>query len=176
MAWPEYSPAKAKKLLAEYGKPVKFTLDIISIKTISTIAQSLQAQWKAVGVDVTIKVGPRGPSYNRGITSGKYDFWWFNYGSNIDPSVVAINFHSKSKSNYYKVNDPAIDAALDKLQNAKGDAARMKASCDYQKILVDQVRYYPFRTAVISFGFNNRIGGIKKPNSNGYKAHRGWIK
>ncbi|MFP6710550.1 MAG: ABC transporter substrate-binding protein [Rhodospirillales bacterium] len=176
MNWPEYNPAKAKKLIAEYGKPVKITLNIISINTISVIAQALQAQWKAVGIDVTIKVGPRGPSYNRGITSGKYNIWWTNFGNNVDPSVVAINFHSKSKSNFYKVKDPAIDAAIDKLLSAKGHSARMKASCDYQKILVDQVRYYPFRTAVISFGFNNRVGGMQKPMSNGYKAHRTWIK
>ena len=176
MPWPEYNPEKAKKLLAEYGKPVKFTLNIISIKTISLVAQSLQAQWKVVGVDASIKVGPRGPSYNRGIASGKYDIWWTNFGNNVDPSVVAINFHSKSKSNFYKVKDPAIDAALDKLQNANGKAARLKASCAYQKLLVKQVRYYPFRNAVISVGFSNRIGGMQKPMSNGFKAHRAWIK
>ncbi|MBT5428423.1 MAG: ABC transporter substrate-binding protein [Rhodospirillaceae bacterium] len=176
MPWPEYSPEKAKKLLAEYGKPVKFELNIISIKTISLVAQSLQAQWKAIGVDASIKVGPRGPSYNRGITSGKYDIWWTNFGNNVDPSVVAINFNSKSKSNFYKVNDSAIDEALNKLRNAKGKAARLKASCNYQKLLVEQVRYYPFRNAVISVGFSNRIGGMQKPMSNGFKAHRAWIR
>lgn len=176
MPWPEYNLDKAKQLLAAYGKPVKFDLNIISIRTISTVAEAMQSMWKKAGVDIEIKVGPRGPAYNRNIVSGKYDVWWTNLGNNVDPSVVATYFHSKNKSNFYKVNDPAVDQAIATLQKAKGQDARRAASCAYQKLLVEQLRYLPIRTAVISFGVSNRIGGIKKPNSNQYKAHRGWVK
>lgn len=175
MPWPEFNPEKAKQLLAEYGKPVKFTLNIISIRTISTIAQAIQAMWRKVGVDVDVKTGPRGPSYNRNITSGKYNVWWTNLGNNVDPSVVATYFHSKNRANFYKVNDPAVDQAIVKLRKAKGQEARFAASCAYQKLLVEQLRYMPIRTAVISFGVSKRVKGIKKPNSNQYKAHRAWV-
>ena len=174
--WPEFSPEKARALVKDYGKPIKFTINVHPAPTNVRTGEAMQVMWKRVGIDVTIKVGVRGPARNRNIRGGKFKFWWTNLGSNVDPSVVALYFHSKDRANYYKVKDAAVDAAIARVKKAKSRQERFAASCDYQKLLVDQLRYIPIRTALFATAHRNHLGGVIRPNSNQLKAHRVWIK
>lgn len=174
--WPEFNPDKARALVKDYGKPLKFTLNVQPSRVNVQTAEAMQSMWKKVGIDVTVKPGVRGPQRNRNIRSGKFKFWWTNLGSNVDPSVVALYFHSKDRANYYKVKDAAVDAAIARVKKAASRNERYAASCDYQKLLVDQLRYIPVRTALFATGHRNHLGGVIRPNSNQMEAHRVWIK
>ena len=135
--WAPRDPAAASKLIAAYkkdtSKPVKATIFTPPLRDLQRVVEAMQQMWKKVGTDITIKAGPRGPSFGRNIQAGRYDFWWANFGQNADPSLLGLNFHSKNRSNLYKVNSPKIDAAIDKLLSARGRDARYAASCAYQQ-------------------------------------------
>ena len=52
--YPNYDPEKAKKLLADYGKPVKIKLSIANSPVAVLSAQVLQQMWKKVGIETEI--------------------------------------------------------------------------------------------------------------------------
>ena len=173
--FPEYDVAKAKALLADYGKPVKMTLNIVGLRDLLRVGEAYQAYWKEAGFDVDVKPGGRGPQWGRAVASGKFDFWWNNYGANNDPSIVGNAFHSKSKSNIYGINDPKIDAALAKVKDARGRDARFKASCDLQRLLVEQLRILPWEQRGVTVVFQPHVKGVIKPLSIFPKYQRVWL-
>ena len=174
-AWPEYNPEKAKALLADYGKPVKFTLNIVGLRDLIRVAETFQAYWKEVGVEVVVKPGPRGPQWARAVQSGKFDVWWNNYGANADPSLVAMNFHSKSRANIYKVNDPGVDKAIDAMKAARGKDARYKASCNLQKVLADQIRWLGWEQGDVTVAMWPYVKGLPRPINIWPKYYRVWL-
>ena len=174
--WPEYNPAKAKALLKDYGKPVKFTLNIVGLKDLIRVAEAFQAYWKEVGVKVTVKPGPRGPQWARAVMSKKFDAWWNNYGINPDPSMVGMNFHSKSRANIFRFKDPVIDAAIAKMKAARGRDARYKASCNLQKSLVDQARILLWEQPKITVAFQPYVKNVIPPLAvQNVKYQRVWL-
>lgn len=52
---PDYNPEKARQLLAEYGKPVRLELNTLQGSNYVAATQLIQQQWKAVGIESTIK-------------------------------------------------------------------------------------------------------------------------
>ncbi len=137
LEFPEYNPEKAQALLDDYGKSVGGTLNIVGLRDLIRVGEAHQAYWREAGIDVEVKPGGRGPQWARAVASGSFDFWWHNYGDNHDPSLVGNAFHSKSKANIYGINDPEIDAALDNVTAARGRDARLEASCELQRLLVE---------------------------------------
>ena len=174
-AWPEYNPEKAKALLADYGKPVKFTLNIVGLRDLIRVAETFQAYWKEVGVEVDVKPGPRGPQWARAVQSGKFDVWWNNYGANADPSLVAMNFHSKSRANIYKVNDPEVDKAVGAMKAARGKDARYKASCNLQQVLADQIRWLGWEQGDVTVAMWPYVKGLPRPINIWPKYYRVWL-
>ena len=125
--YPEYDPAKAKALLKDYGKPVKFTFTTSSNPRFIILAQLYQGFWKKVGIDVDVKVLPEGASYNRLITGGKLDVWWATAAGRPDPSLVMMDLHSANKRSRYRTNNPRVDAAIEETRKAIRKPDRAKA-------------------------------------------------
>jgi len=173
--WPEYNPAKAKALLKDYGKPVKFTLNIVGLRDLIRVGEAHQAYWKEVGVTVAVKPGPRGPQWARAVMSKKFDVWWENYGDNSDPSLIGMIFHSKHKGNRYRIKDPKIDAAIAKVKAARGRDARHKASCDFQQVLADQARFTIWEQGQVNLAFRPYVKNVIAPNNIWPKYQRIWL-
>ncbi len=173
--FPEYNPEKAKALLKEYGKPVKFTLNIVGLRDLIRVGEAFQAYWKAVGVEVAVKPGPRGPQWARAVQSRKFDVWWHNYSFNADPSLVAMNFHSKSRANIFRLKDPEVDAAIDAVKAARGRDARMKASCHLQKTLVDKALILPWEQGDVTLAYWPHVKNVIRPLSIHPKYQRIWL-
>jgi len=173
--YPEYNPAKAKALLKEYGKPVKMTLNIVALRDLIRVGEAYQAYWKESGFDVTVKPGGRGPKWGRAVASRKFNFWWHNYAANNDPSLVGMIFHSKSRANLMQINDPKIDAAIAKVKAARGRADRLKASCEFQRLLVEQVRILPWEQRGVTVVFQPYVKNVIKPLSIFPKYQRIWL-
>ncbi|MDC0196693.1 ABC transporter substrate-binding protein [Gammaproteobacteria bacterium] len=171
----DYNPGKAKALLKEYGKPVKITLVSNPLRGLVRVSEAFQAYWKEVGIDVTIKPGPRGPQLKRLIASKKYDFWFDNFGDNSDPSLVGMAYHSKHKGNRYSIKDSKIDAAIAKVKAARGRDARHKASCDYQQVIADQARFLIWEQAKVVLAFRPYVKNVIAPNNIYPKYQRVWL-
>jgi peptide/nickel transport system substrate-binding protein len=173
--FPKYDVAKAKALLKEYGKPIKTTLNIVALRDLIRVGEAYQAYWKEAGIEVAVKPGGRGPKWGRAVASGKFDFWWHNYQANNDPSLVGMIFHSKSRANLMKINDPEIDAAIAKVKAARGRTDRHKASCDFQRLLVKQVRILPWEQRGVTVVFQPYVKNVIKPLSIFPKYQRVWL-
>ena len=171
----EYNPEKARALLKDYGKPVKFVLNMVPLRSLIRVAEAYQSYWKEVGVEAAIKPGPRGPQWRRAIMAKKFDVWWENYGNNADPSVVGMIFHSKHKANRYRIKDGAIDAAITKVKAARGKEARLKASCDFQQILAKQARFILWKQAKINLAFRHHVKNVIPSNTIFPKYQRVWL-
>lgn len=178
--WPPMDPAAAKKLVNEYveekGKPVKATIVMPPLRDLQRVGEAMQAQWKKVGIDITIKSGPRGPANGRNIQNGRYDFWWANFGQNADPSLLMLNFHSQHRNNFYQLKDAKVDAAIDNLLAARGRDERYAASCAYQQELVDQSRFLVWELPARIIAFRKHVKNIPTPHALQIEFHRFTVK
>ncbi|MBL6864260.1 MAG: ABC transporter substrate-binding protein [Rhodospirillales bacterium] len=173
--WPEYNPEKARALLKEYGKPIKFTLNMVGLKDLLRVAEAHQAYWKEVGVEVTIKPGPRGPQWGRAVQSGKFDVWWENYGDTTDPSLVGMIMHSKHKGNRYKIKNAKVDAAIANVKAARGRDARLKASCDFQQVIADQALFNIWEQGKVNLAYLPYVKNVIPANNIWPKYQRVWL-
>jgi ABC-type transport system substrate-binding protein len=175
--WPEYNPAKAKALLKDYGKPIKAVLNHFPVTHVGRSAEAVAVMWRKVGVQATAKKGGRGPAYLRPLLTGKFDLFTFVGGLTPDPALVAAYYHSKHPSNkMFKIKDPKVDAALIKLGNARGKAARHAASCEYQQLLVDQQRYIGWDVLSENVAYRTHVKGVVRPFSTVYDPHKYAVK
>jgi peptide/nickel transport system substrate-binding protein len=70
-----YDPAKAKQLLAQAGYPNGFSFTLVEQPAVDSgdlLAQALAANWKSIGVNVTIKTTPSFSAYVTLLLSKKY--------------------------------------------------------------------------------------------------------
>lgn len=178
--WPAHDPAAAKALIEAYkkdtGNPVKATIFTPPLRDLQRVVEAMQQMWRRAGMDIAIKAGPRGPGFARNIQSGKYQFWWANFGQNADPSLLALNFHSKHRANFYKVNSPKIDGAIDALLQARGRDARYAASCAYQQTLVDESRFLVWELPARIVSFRKGVKDIRTPHALPIEYHRMSVK
>ena len=125
-----FDPAKAKKLLDDAGwklgsGPIRqkngqdLQILLATFRSPWTeIAQAMQAQLRDVGIDLKVQVMERAPylDYVRGYKHNMAA----TSSTAIDPDgVLRVCYHSKNRttgSNFSNVNDPALDALLEKGQ------------------------------------------------------------
>lgn len=178
IAYPEYSPEKAKALLAEVGEPIpKLELWTYNIPSWKQAVEIIQAMWSEVGVESEIKVGGRGPTgVVFQIQSGKTATWMDVRGSLVHPTVFNMNFHSADKGNFWKLNSPEIDAAIDAVQAARNDEELKKAHCAFEQVKTDVVPYIPISYAPAALIANANVGGVVPPNDVVLGYHKLWIK
>jgi peptide/nickel transport system substrate-binding protein len=128
--YPEYDPAKAQSLLKEYGKPVKLTLQVPAFPIGALIGELYQSYWKKVGVETEISQVQIGPSYLGSVFAGKYQAVLWDSPDLPDPDVqVYAVLHSGSGANVGRVNDPVLDAALERGRVSMDSAVRKAAYC-----------------------------------------------
>jgi ABC-type transport system substrate-binding protein len=132
--YPDYDPAKAQSLLEDYGKPVKLTLQVPAYPIGVLIGELYQSLWKKIGVETEIVQVQIGPSYIGPVFAGKYQAVLWDMPDLPDPDfqVYAV-LHSGSGANIGRVNDPVLDAALDRGRVSMDPAARKSAYCDVAK-------------------------------------------
>ena len=134
---PRYDVAKAKQLIADYGKPVKFTL--LALKGSQELEDATRATieyWKQAGMDVQLQILADLSTYVTDVITGAYDAVGWIGGSIGDPDTITYAlFHSGGSSNYMKYSNPAVDAALDEARGSSDPAQRKKDYADVQQIL-----------------------------------------
>ena len=140
--YPDYDPAKAESLLKDYGKPVKLTLQVPAYPIGVLAGELYQSFWKKVGVDTELSQVTVGPAYLGSVFAGKYQAVLWDSPDLPDPDyqVYAV-LHSGSGANVGRVNDPALDSALERGRVSMDPAVRQSAYCDVAK---EMDKFVPF--------------------------------
>ncbi|HEY8554444.1 MAG TPA: ABC transporter substrate-binding protein [Burkholderiales bacterium] len=112
--WRSYDPEKAKALLAEVGKPVKFTLTAVNNPQSRRMASILQQFMQAVGMEVDIRLVEQSQNVRIGVT-GDYqmDVWRFtDFGGDPD-LVLTYYFGTRTGKPVTRHDASRIDPLLD---------------------------------------------------------------
>ena len=113
MSYPEYSPETAKKLIGEYGKPVKIEYLHTNSLRGREAGQILQQLLKAVGVETVLVPMDVGAIVKK-VYEGSYQMSSWRIPSAPDQGPLLFrNYHSTSKANFSNYANPEMDAFLD---------------------------------------------------------------
>ena len=134
-----YDPERAKKLLADYGKPVQLTMTITATPRGREGGQVFQADMKKIGIDVIIKPVDQTQLVKETIARDfQISGWRIIDYPDVDTQMFA-NFFSKSPINFSGYNNPEADRLLMVGRTNLDEKVRFQAYCDLVKILNDDV-------------------------------------
>ena len=178
IAYPEFNPEKAKKLLAEFGQPIPvLPIWTLNIPAMRKTAEIIQAMWKKVGVESELKVGGRGPTgVVFKIVKGETPTWANPRGSLVHPTVFNMDLHSQSKNNIWRIKSPKLDAAIAKVRAARTDAEIKAAHCAFEQAKTEVVPYMPIQYAPNAIMAQKHVGGVVPPHDPLLGYHRFWRK
>lgn len=143
--FPKYDPAQAKKLLADYGKPVSFVLGISTSPHNALAAQALQEMWKEVGITVQIKQIEQA-RFIRDALTHNFQMSLFRWAGRPDPDLNLYRaFHSKfadeTSSNYTQFTNQKMDELLERGRTTLDQAERQKIYDAASALLAEEVPY-----------------------------------
>jgi ABC-type transport system substrate-binding protein len=138
LGYREYDPEKAKKLIAEYGKPVNLELQITNTPRGKEFGEIIQRMLKEIGVGVTIvplTLGQR----NKRVFAGDYQMtgWHLFDGTDMGPTLYA-NLYSKSALNFSRYQNPEMDRLLTTAQLSTNPKDRQNALCGAARQINDE--------------------------------------
>ncbi|GAY10436.1 ABC transporter substrate-binding protein [Pseudonocardia sp. N23] len=133
--WPAYDPERARQLIADYrasGGDPDFTFSDSNSPGNIQFATFLQAQWMAVGLDVTLKFDDLATLVTTVVQGGQFQMVHWIAGPYENPYPFMFNqFHSGGINNYGRYANPQVDAALDEAAATTDQATRVAA---YQRV------------------------------------------
>ncbi len=142
--YPKHDPARARALLAEYGKPVAFTLLHVNTPEMRHLAQSLQDMFAKVGMRVELLALDQNRLI-QSVVSKQFEASMFRFTGRADPHFNAYGFyHSKfaataPSSNFGSYASPAVDDVLDRGVASADPAERAALYSELARVLVRDV-------------------------------------
>ncbi|MDI2124735.1 ABC transporter substrate-binding protein [Yinghuangia seranimata] len=164
---PGYDPDKARQLLAEYGKPVRLELNTLQGSNYIAATQLIQQQWKAVGVETTIKVNTA-----VGIMQ---DVLQRNYDTSFSPAFMAtttvdaleVAFSSTGRLNLGGYVNKQNDELFGQLGAATDSAAALPIA---RQILTNVSNDVPSIPVVRKTGMFAASAKVHLPAPDGYRV------
>ena len=139
--YPGYDLAKAKKLVEEYGKPIKIKLSINAAPVSTLAAQALQQMWKKAGIETEI-VPYEQVQLVRAAATRDYQVMLYRWAGGADPDKnVHQFFHSKGTVNRVNMNNPDMDKLLDAGRATTDQAERLKIYRQVNNLLAKELPY-----------------------------------
>lgn len=167
---PKYDPAKAKALLAQYGKPVSLTVECIPTPEANSIFQLVQQMWQAVGVKVTLQTEEQG-QYVADIFGHKpYQAACFRTVQFVDPDDLYNTYYTGNSQNVLNYSNPTVDAALDKGRSDPNMADRVAAYHTLQEQLAQDVPGIPLLYDLYGNIYKSTVHGLPVPEANSLGA------
>jgi peptide/nickel transport system substrate-binding protein len=163
--YPKYDPAKAKDLLAAYGKPVTFTLQYNNSPGTQRLAQSLQEMWGQVGMKVELQPVDQNRIVQN-MSSKQFVASLYRFTGRADPHINTYSFfHSKfadvtPSSNYGHYKNPKIDELLEKGVATADPAKRKEIYGELSKILAEDLPYAYLFYVADSIVLSRRVKGV----------------
>ncbi len=131
----EYDPEKAKRLLADYGKPLELEyLHSNSLRGRET-GQIIQQLYKRIGVAIHLKSVDIVTLF-RTVWGGKYQISGYRNRDFPDPGTpLYMVLYSKSPFNFTHYKSPELDRLLHEQRTSIDPSARKKALCDIARMI-----------------------------------------
>ncbi|MFN0182438.1 MAG: ABC transporter substrate-binding protein [Aquabacterium sp.] len=158
--YPKFDPARARKLLAEYGKPVKLKFTVTNMPQSLQTAQLLQAMWKKVGIETEIMPTEQ-LQHVRLAGLRQYQVSLYRWQGGIDPDRnVHGFFHSKGTANRTGMVNPELDRLLDAGRATVDPAERLKIYRQVNNVLARELPYL-FLTYFNNYSLaSSRVEGV----------------
>ena len=174
--YPKHDPEKAKALIKEYGKPVKFTLHSSSLPPFQRMAEVVLQQMRIVGFDATLKVGPRSPvPLLVNVRNDKVKAWIMPGIQLYDAANDEMSLRSGARGNLWRMNSPRIDAAIAKLTHAKGFAARKAALCEFQRVKAEVLPFVALMRSQAAIIMRPHVRGMANPTDGVQNFAKAWL-
>jgi ABC-type transport system substrate-binding protein len=139
--YPGFDLAKAKTLVADYGKPIKIKLVTSSAPASVLAGQALQQMWKKAGIETEL-VPTEGAQAIRNAFAHDYQAMLFRWAGGTDPDKNVYQFfHSKGAINLVKFNDPEMDRLLETGRATTDQGERLKIYRQVNNMLAKQLPY-----------------------------------
>ena len=160
-----YAPEEAKALLEEAGATGEsIEIMITSGSSYNTqIAQLLQAQLGAVGLNVTIATVDT-PTWWDKVTTADYDItpsWWYNETTDPDQAVRWALCGSCGNSSFYSYyENPEVDALVEEAVRETDPAARGELYSEIQRIALEEVAQIPLYYPPYTIAMSDQVEGL----------------
>jgi peptide/nickel transport system substrate-binding protein len=131
--YPEFDVDAAKALVAEYvadGNEPKLTISSAAEPRIQARAEVIQNQLNEIGFDVSIRSVDEATLINEAI-GGDYQANIWSQHAGGEPDAQYIWWHTEQPTNFARIDDPEIDAALDE---GRGEADPAKRKEIYERL------------------------------------------
>lgn len=153
-AYREYDPDKARKLLADYGKPVELEMNHTNTPRGKEAGEIMQRLFKEVGVTLTLTPLAEGQLAKRGI-AGDYQItgWKMRDFDEMGP-LLKSSLHSGNALNFSKYQNPRMDELLLTQEMSTDPKIREKALCGVASLINED--------AVFLYGGGRRFHVIAK--------------
>jgi ABC-type transport system substrate-binding protein len=139
--YPNYDPAKAKQLLADYGKPVKLKLSVNASPIAVLSGQAIQQMWKKVGIETEIDQYEQ-VQLIRAAGTRDYQVMLYRWAGGADPDRNVYQFfHSKGVVNRTAYNNTEMDKLLDDARSTTDTEARLELYHKINNILARDLPY-----------------------------------
>ncbi|MEZ5763368.1 MAG: ABC transporter substrate-binding protein [Xanthobacteraceae bacterium] len=172
--YPGYDLEKAKKLVKDYGKPIKLKITTSSSPSSTLSAQALQQMWKKAGIDTEI-VPMEQVQLIRSAIARDYQIMPFRYAGGTDPDKNVYQFfQSKSTMNLVNFNNPEMDKLLEAGRATTDKAERLKIYRQVNNLLAKDLPYL-FLTYFDNISLvNPAVKGIKSAPDGILRLHSAW--
>jgi len=154
-----YDVERAKKLLAEAGYANGFntTITIANSSPYTAIAQVIQANMKAVGINVEIKT-MEDATLKATCKAGTHEMFLWRWNETIRPDCVYRDlFYTGSGSNFHHYADKKADVLVDKVLTDRDLEQRKKDSIELQTYLVNACPQVPLYIANLVIAYNSNL-------------------
>jgi len=172
----EYDPAKAETLLEEAGwvdsdgngirdkdgQPLKLEAYLMGWGYVPEVAQLLQAQLKAVGIEMESQVVAY-PAALEAAREGKHNLIPFGLSSS-DPDILRTFFHSRNAEggfNWSKVRDPNLDRLLEDGARTLDPGKRKELYAQAQQLIMAEALILPVRDYVNLNAASATVEGLR---------------
>lgn len=163
--YPKYDPAKAKALIAAYGKPVTFTLQFNNSPATQRLAQSLQEMWGQVGMKVDLQPVDQNRIVQN-MSSKQFVASLYRFTGRADAHINTYPFfHSQfadvtPSSNYGHYKNPKVDELLQKGVSTVDPAKRKEIYGELSRILAEDLPYAYLFYVADSIVISRRVKGL----------------
>jgi peptide/nickel transport system substrate-binding protein len=172
---PKYDPEAAQKFFK--GKNLSINLSYATDPVTKALAEDVQRQLKDVGVTVNVDEKDQSTLINQALTGDFNVLLWRN-NPGVDPDANYVWWQSTEPTNFGRMQDPEIDAALNDGRSNPDQNAR---KADYEKIgTIMAEKYYVLPEWYSQWGIGStnkvhQIGYYTLPDgSNGAGLNWGW--
>jgi len=158
----KYDKTKAAALLADYGKPVEFTLLVLAgNQMVEDSTRATVEYWTELGMKVNVEIVPDLSTYVTRTIAGDFQAVGWIYGSFGDPDGVVYNsLHSGGSSNYGKYSNPQVDTLVEQGRTEEDDTKRHAIYDQVQELFRNDVPYLQASHGSIFVIANDNVTGL----------------